>query len=171
MYKFQNSEEKLKILAELTMQLPDKKKAKRKAQVAGIIITCFMFALVAFLIATGAAMCCIIFIAALGILTILFACMEEKIMTKLLLKNMLKSDTDYVHGHGTWTFSDEGIAADSTLGKGVIPWTSISEYGEYKDYIFACRKDRQVYLVDKRELPKGKQSELMELLKKNVEKQ
>lgn len=99
---------------------------------------------------------------------LLIAVFDKRLRTYIIRRSMLRAGKDTLGAHGTWTFSEESIETDSTLGKGVTYWTAIVKYGDYGKYIYIQRKDNSMYLMDRSRLSDAELTELHDLLEKHA---
>ncbi|MDD6155067.1 MAG: hypothetical protein PUB39_05905 [Eubacteriales bacterium] len=126
-YNFHNDEAMRRALAEI--KADEKSVARTRMILRILIIICVGvlyyngYKLIANGIIDGYSIFAIVF----GTAALIYAIMLKRVQVWMILRNVKRMDKDYLNGYGTWTFSDEGIATDSTLGKGETPWSSVEK--------------------------------------------
>lgn len=77
-------------------------------------------------------------------------------------------DESFRSGTVRYTFDEDGVTADSQVGRGVSYWSSFREWGVSGDYLYLRRGDNKLVLVDARELAPQELEELRALLERHV---
>ncbi len=166
-YSFQYDKDMAKALAEIAEQ----RKPEARKRIIYQIILCVCAAIlyylaIALINAEGVSASSIVYII-IATVALLFAIFQKRMRVSMILRGMLREGGSILTAHGTWTFSDESIETDSTLGNGVTYWTAIEKYGDHGKYIYIQRSDGAVFLLERTRLSEAEISELQNLLAKH----
>lgn len=167
-YQFQYDKETMAVLAELSTQEKREARKERITQVvfviAAVILYLCTFVMIGF---DGVDAYSVTYIACATIF-LLFAIFQKRLRAHAILKSLLRNNKDMQTARGTWTFADEGIKVDSTLGQGQTYWSAIEKYGDYGKYLYIKRKDNSMFLIERDRLSQAELAELRGLLAAHV---
>ncbi len=95
--------------------------------------------------------------------------------TRKVLKNSIKKaqsklDQNVISGFRRYTFSEDKVIIESSVGKSELEWKAFLNYMEYKNYIFIVLNDERKLVVDKNKVNENELADFYELLKSKLKR-
>ena len=95
--------------------------------------------------------------------------------TRRVLKNSIKKaqsklDQSVISGFRRYTFSEDKVITESSVGKSEFEWKAFLNYMEYKNYIFIALNDGRKLAIDKNKVSENELADFYELLKSKLKR-
>lgn len=146
-YEFQNDEETIDALTELTLRRKAQKMAVYSIMIKNGILAVISF--IAAIVSRYETEYMVIFLLLTAFC--LTYCFTTKARRKWIIKkNILKYNKDYLNISGTWIFSEEGVHTESDAVSGDVKWSAMREYGFFGDYFFIWQEINGIILMKRR---------------------